>query len=458
MKRNNLLIIICLLILTACNKPVWEVVDGKFRSVDTLSKLKEISDFNFTVLGENEGVALSSERFRRMSEFTGNNDTAFVLGTGDYLNSSKEDEFLKYVKENNWWKTRFFPNISTYENEYFGKKYSDWNSGKELINSLKFPVYSETEFYNNGADYYVQIKEAFYTIHLFQLHNHEKEGINSDKTALFKWLEEKVGSIQKTDRDFIIICGRGLNESFKESMHIDNLKKLQAKADLIISDDFNPFKVEYSENGAVTMNCSSINNNSKYTPAGFVQVYHLTEPSAFVILNLNVDDDELRLPPDGNAYIKYINGNTEPLSLRTPEPQEIPERVICEIKDNISKEDMQVIAEKLYAGVGDCDKAWVNVESGLDRGEVKYSDLWDVFPRNGEIYIIQLTYNQIRMTFGKNMPLDNRGDCKIAIGDYFGNYLIKTFDISEDRVEKTGKREIKLLETYLKATQRPIRS
>ncbi len=457
MKRSIILAIICLAFLSACNDKGWKVVDGKFHRIDTLAKLKEMSDFNFTVMGENEGLALSNNNFKKLTEFTGNNDTAFILGTGDHLNNQKQDEFIKYVGDNNWWKTRFFPNISTYENEFFGSKYSDWNSGKKMIESLKFPVYSETKFFNNGADYYVKVKEAFYTIHLFQLHNHEREGICQEKTDLYKWLFDEVSGINKTERDFIIISGRGLAQSFSTDMHIDNYKLLKNKSDLIISDDFSPFQTSYKESEAVVMNASSIINNSKYTPAGFVQVYHLIEPSAFVILNLNVEEDKLRLPSEGNSIIKYVNGTSEPLFLREAEEHELPDRAICELNRDFTKEELQTIAEKLYAGVGENDKTWVIVESGLDKGVIKYSDLWNVFPRNGEVYILNLSYNQLRKTFGKNMILDTKGDYRVAIGDYFGDYLINTFNLSEERIQKTGKEEIKLLETYLKATQRPIR-
>jgi hypothetical protein len=390
-----------------------------------------------------------------MSAFIRDHDTAFTIGAGAHLTGDGKSEFLEYLKNNNWWKTRFFPNISTYENEYYGTKFSDWNSGRKLIDDLKFPTYSKTGFNDSSADYYVEIKEAFYTIHLFQLHNQEREGMDSEKTKALQWLVKGVDGIVKSDQDFIIICGRDLRNSLQTDIHPDNMQKLLAKVDLIISDDFEPFHYSVNEenpNGAVMINSGSISTNSKYSPPGFVQVFHLTNPSALVVLYLDADEDEFRFPSSGCSFVKYINGPTMPLSLRISEDTEKPERVICELPEEYTQSRMQMITEKLCRMIGECDRVWITPESGLKAGTVTYRDLWNVFPKNGEIYILDLTYTQLRKIFGKEMILDTNSNQKVAISSYFGDFIIERFQLPEERIIKTEQHEIELLENYLKTT------
>jgi hypothetical protein len=409
-------------------------------------------------MGENEGKGLSSETFKKLTVFTREHDSAFNIGSGMHLDGNKNQEFLSYIKDNNWWKTRFFPNISTYENEYYGSKYSDWDKGKKIIESLKFPTYSQTSFFNDKADYYTQIKEGFYTIHLFQLHNHEREQFDSVKTDMLKWLLTEIEAINKSETDFIIISGRGIDRVLKNEVHEDNYNKVLSKADLIISDDFLPFKLSSSEempNGAVTLNSGAVNSNSKYTPSGFVQIFHLPEPSAFVILYLNAEEDEFRLPSKGRSYIKYVNGPLAPLTLRDSEETEMPERVICDLPEDYTQSRVQFIAEKLFNEVDDCDRVWIKPESGLEAGQVQYKDLWDVFPKNGEVYVLNLTYQQLRKIFGKEIQLDNHKNQSIAIGSYFGDFIIERFNLTPNKYTKTGKHEIELLEEFLKSSYPP---
>ncbi len=455
MKLKILLITVLLILTFGCSRQ-YKFENGKIVGIQTIQDLDKASVFTFGIMSDNKGDSpQSSEQFTRMVKWLENSKTEFVIGLGDHVKKGWENSFLEFLKQNQWWKNHFYPNIADGENEYYGKSQGDWGAGAPLLDVVNLSKKENVIIRENGCEYYAAIPINKYTIHLIQLHYSDSP--ENDSIAFREdskqYLISTLKNINKGEKDIIIVAAHSRTGSWIQLLSDEAEKLVMEKADLVLSATTHFFKrieVEgYENNGALCINTGSITYPNYWCPGGYVQVHVLKKPFALVVQYINADRTEIEMQNSDYAYIKIINGKILKTDFRAKRYEEDVDRIIGVSEKDYSKEEMNKIMKELYLIVTGADEAFARAYNGLPEGDVKYRELWNICPYNDEIYSIKFTDEQVKSLFENKIPLKGRKEIEIAMDSYNGKNYINKLKLGENSYKKTGKHEIQVLAEWL---------
>ena len=94
--------------------------------VTSIEALNDISEFSFIIFSDNHGFATENRYFNRMDSIRVVSEAKFAIGVGDHVKRRRHRPFLDLLRDDEWWRDNFFPNIADGENETFGASQCDW--------------------------------------------------------------------------------------------------------------------------------------------------------------------------------------------------------------------------------------------------------------------------------------------------------------------------------------------
>ncbi|MCK4544537.1 hypothetical protein KAU43_03295 [candidate division WOR-3 bacterium] len=454
MKRNTMIIIFVLIqILLGVNcQKSYHFKNGKITDVNTIAKLDKIALFGFAIMSDNKGDSpLNSKECENMVKWIKKSGNRFVIGLGDHVKKGWENSFLVFLKENRWWQDNFYPNIADGENEFYGKSQSDWGAGAPFFNEVNLSKRLNIDIRDNKCEYYAKIQIDDYTIHLIQLHypDQPKEDSIAFPEDSKRYLIEVLGKIKKSKKDIIIACAHSRKGFWIDQLSDEQKDMVMNKCDLLLSATTHFFERKivsgYEDNGPLVINTGSITYPNLYCPYGYIQVHVLENPFSLIVQYINTKRPEIEMQHSEYAFMKIIGGKTMMTDFRDVRIEEDMDRVVGSLPKEYSKDDLSEIIKSLYINVTNANEAYIKAGKGLKKGNTTYRELWDVFPYNNEIYSIDLTSDEVKRIFKDKIPLKGLKEIKLAVNNYYGDYIIKELGIPEERFSKTGIKEIPLL-------------
>ena len=425
--------------------------------LNKIQQLDKDAVLSFAIMSDNKGDSPESKKeFSRMVKWIKNSNDAFVIGLGDHVKINWKNDFLNFLQENKWWRNNFYPNVADGENEYYGKNQADWGAGAPILNTVNLGKRKNTTVRDNGCEYYSKIVSNGYTIHLIQLHYSDSPKSDSIafNSSTKEYLIKTIDSINKDQKDIIIVGAHSRYGHWIDLLSKKDQKNVMEKADLILSATthcFEKFDIENFKNkGALCINTGSITYPSKYCPAGFVQVHLLENPSRLAVQYINAESSQRKVQFNEYAYIKEINGPIYPANFRDADANEDPNRVIGKLKKEYSQKEMVVEIDNIYREITEADDTFANPAAGLNKGDITYKTLFNLFPYNNELYLLNISLDDYEQLSGEKGKFTGKKRVKLAINNYNGEHIIKKLNLPDEMVVKTGKKEIEILTNWLK--------
>ncbi|MBC8526408.1 MAG: hypothetical protein ISS28_07020 [Candidatus Cloacimonetes bacterium] len=449
-------ILIILFLIFGCS-PKYKIENGKIKGIHSIEDLDKAAVFNFVIMSDNKGDSpMSSEQFTRMVEWCEDSNTQFVIGLGDHLKLKWENSFLAFLKQNNWWKEHFYPNIADGENEYYGTGQDDWGAGGKLLDEIELSKKDNVIIRENGCEYYAKIRIKNFTVHLVQLHfsdspENERMAFNENSR---KYFINTLQSINKGKKDIIIVAAHSRTGSWIHLLSDERKRLVMEKADLVLSATthfFERVEVEgYENSGALCINTGSITFPAYWCPGGYVQVNVLKNPFALIVQYINADKKIREMQNSDYAFIKIVNNGIFETDFRPKSIEENPDRIIGVLEKDYTNEEMNIILKELYLKVTGADIALAEAFNGIKKGKVVYNNLWNICHYNNEIFSITLNDIQVKSLFGDIIPMNGKKEIEIAVNGYDGNYYIGVLKLDKDSYTKTGVKEVQVLEEWIK--------
>lgn len=453
--RIPLIIVVLTLVGIGCER-AYQFRDGKISGIHAIQELDKAAVFNFTIMSDNKGDSpQSSRQFANMVKWIEESRDQFVIGLGDHVKEGWENSFLLFLQENEWWHQNFYPNVADGENEFYGKSQADWGAGAPILDEVELSKRPNAVIRKNRCEYYAKMKVKGYTIHLIQLHysDQPKEDSIAFRQDSKRYLMDVLKSIDKGSRDIVIAAAHSRTGFWVDQLSPEQRDVVMDKCDLVLSATTHFWERKkipgYEHSGPLFINTGSITYPSRYCPYGYVQIHVLRKPLSLVVQYINADRPEREMQSSEYAFIKVVGGKILKTDFRKPRPEEDMDRAIGFLPKDFSKEQMDRVVKELYLDLTNADQAYISAGSGIEKGDVAYRQLWDIFPYNNEIYSLTLMAEEVRSVFGDKLPIRGRKKIKLAINSYQGNYLIKKLKLPKARIVKTGKNEIPLLEEWI---------
>ncbi len=290
--------------------------------VSEFSDLDDGSLFHFSIMSDNDGNspynASTGKREVSMQRLNAWVQSAeFVIGAGDHVSSPiADDSFLDFVKNDPYWRVKFYPNIAGGENQAFGEGENDWGSGWELLNHVdNFWDRPNVEVQPNKVDYYAAFQKSGFTVHLIQLHFSDgQDAEESLKEESRQFMEHKLEELAatKTNKDIIVVVAHSVSGDFVKDANFTDHRKdlLLSTADICVSASSHAFQryTSYNEaypNGAVHYNSGTATNSG--ATHGYMEFHVLDNPPRVFIQYINIEDYSTR-----NLQTDYVDGVGDP--------------------------------------------------------------------------------------------------------------------------------------------------
>ncbi|MCK4233686.1 hypothetical protein KAX75_04605 [candidate division WOR-3 bacterium] len=455
--KKSYIIIALIFLVVSCAKR-YQLKDGKFSDINTIKDLDKVAVFNFVIMSDNKGDSpKNSRQFENMVDWIEESNAEFVIGLGDHVKRGWDNSFLPFVKENEWWYQNFYPNVADGENEYYGENQGDWGAGAPILDEVNLSDNSNVFIRDNSCEYYAKILVEDYTVHLIQLHfsDQPKEDTIAFKQDSRNYLVECLESIEKGTKDIVIAAAHSRTGFWIDVLSQEQQNIVMDKCDLVLSATTHFWERKeipgYEESGPLIVNTGSITYPSRYCPYGYVEVHVFHNPFSIVVQYINADYSEREMQHSEYAFVKIIGAKVLGTNFRKLRPEEDMDRVVGFLSHDFSQEEMDSVVKYLYLDLTEANEVYIAANSGLEKGEVTYRELWDVFPYNNEIYSLTLTPEGIHTIFGDKLKVESKKELKLAINSYNGNYIIEKLKLTEEQIVKTGKLEISILEEWVKA-------
>ncbi|MCK4421404.1 hypothetical protein KAW48_06350 [candidate division WOR-3 bacterium] len=457
--KGFLLAFIVLTTSVGCEK-IYQFTEGKISGINTIESLDKGAVFSFAIMSDNKGDSPEDKKqFANMVQWIEESGDKFIIGVGDHVKKGWDNNFLHFLKENEWWHERFYPNVADGENEFYGKNQGDWGAGAPILDEVALFERSNVSIRENKCEYYAKIKVKGYTVHLIQLHYSDQPKVDSIAFTQDskQYLMDVLNSIEKGPKDIIIAAAHSRTGFWIEQLSDEQRDVVLDKCDLVLSATTHFFErmiiPGYEDKGPLIINTGSITYPCAYCPYGYVQVHILKKPFTLVVQYINADRPKREIQYQEYAFIKIIGGEILTTNFRKVRPEEDMDRVVGTVPQDFSKEEMDSVVKSIYLEVTDAEEAYISARLGLKEGDITYRKLWDVFPYNNEIYRLTLTAEGVRSIFEKEIPVKGRKEITIAISSYNGDYIIEKLNLPEEKIVKTGKKDIPLLEEWVKGQE-----
>ncbi len=278
----------------------------------TLSCYAKEPVFSFAVFSDNHGEGTEQIEFKRMADWIEANKFSFVIGNGDHVQAKTKNNFIDFLKNNDWWHRNFYPTIADNENGYYGKNQADWGSGVKLFDLTDIKSRKNVEFNENGVEYHAVISEKGLNIHFISLHYPDQPDIDSIafKESSKEYMVDILKSIDKKENDIIIIGAHSRLGYWLDKLNIEQKKIVNDKADLVISSTTHVFHI-FSENGdagPLVLNTGSITRPRLWSSPGFLMIDVYKDPMGLEVSYIDCSKKEFKRPELYFKASKIING------------------------------------------------------------------------------------------------------------------------------------------------------
>ncbi len=300
--------------LTCYKSQCYDFSENKFENMDMLDFA---SSFKFYIMSDNKGEAEEKVSFKKMIEWTKDRDQKFVIGLGDHLKKGRDNLFLDFIENNEFYKNNFYPNIADGENEYYGEGQDDWGAGGKFLELFDFENKDNVTLRDNKAEYYASIKIGDITIHLIQVHFPDEPRDD----AKLAWPQEsrdylinKLKSIEKTKNDIVIVGAHSIFGSWHNYLKKEELDIVLEKVDLGLSATVHEFAKMtasgHDNDATLFINTGAITHG--LTSDGYLEVHFIKNPNRIIIQYIDMKKSSLEINKK-TSWIKYINGKIEKL-------------------------------------------------------------------------------------------------------------------------------------------------
>jgi predicted phosphodiesterase len=307
-----LLCLLCTIIVIQAQNETSECIEGS-HNFSSYSQMVSTAEFNFAIFSDNEGYApVSSKPFTHMVKWMEKDKEAFVIGLGDHVKKKDTSEFIKFLHQDEWWKSHFYPCAADGENQYYGNGQADWGAGGGFFKEVDLQNNSFITMRENGVEYYARIPVKDWTVHLIQLHYPDQP--EQDSLAFRKdskeYLIRTLESIDKGKHDIIIVGAHSHDGFWIDYLDADQKKFVLEKCDLVLSATTHYFMRKvvpgYEINGALLINTGSITNPIGGNPPGYVQVTVFDNPAGMLVQYLNAGKGKPDIQAGNFLFVKLL--------------------------------------------------------------------------------------------------------------------------------------------------------
>ena len=358
--------------------------------VKTIADLDRQAVLHFSIMSDHKGDSpLSSVEFARMEAWVEEGESAFVVGLGDHVKIHWENSFIPWIKSNTWWREHTYLNVADGENEYYSPTHlqSDYGEGAPILDLVDLDAHADVVYFN-PSEYYARIPAGEYTVHLIQMHYSDNplEPWVAFPEASRAWMMKTLESIDKGDRDLIIVAAHSRRGSWDLVLRRNRRKALLDKADLVLSATTHNFKAweseGYESSSAVCVNTGAVNFAGYMTPNGYVEI-HVLKSGAIVGQYIDLTKTRRMLQRGRFAWIKPRDGAMQHIDLRSGE-------VLAVLEDSVGVDELQTELRSLLKEMTSADLAHLWVVNGLPAGPVTLEEVWRVFDKNRNVRVVRV--------------------------------------------------------------------
>ncbi len=293
-----------------------DVINGKLRNVENYTDIENQSIFNFSIISDNHGQSPYENIYMAKANFhiRKSNDLC-VLGMGDHLTKTGTNDFLFFVCNDSYWKNNFYPTISDNENAFYGNGQTDWGAGKPFFDAVDLTNRKNIKFSNEGVDYYAIIDAPKgYKIHWISLHFPDEP---NDTKLAFKesskyFLRQSLISINKTNRDIIVIGAHSRFGSWMNEVNQELSRLIMTKADLVLGASthyYERYTLDgYENKGPLLLNTGSVIYPRFGSQPGFIQIHVMEQHRGLYVHYVDVSKPTTIIKSSPFAYFKSFDG------------------------------------------------------------------------------------------------------------------------------------------------------
>jgi len=426
-------------------------------SIRSIKELDSLAVFSFAIMSDNKGEGPQTDNtMKRLVEWNRERNNACMIGLGDHVKKNWRNQFLPFINTDPWWHQWFLPNIADGENEYYGKNQGDWSSGTPILDEISPSPSIIIKYSANKSDYYAKIPVDKYTIHLIQLHYPDSPKNDTkafrDESKLF--LDTTLQKIVKDSLSIVIAAAHSRNGWWLEFLHDTLQEKVLTRCDLILSATTHFFKRKIytapnNKPSALVINTGSTSYPAKWCPPGYVQVHVLEKPLRLVLQYINLSNATFSLAPKDYSYVKVVNGAIFDAPFTKPDPHRDPSRTVVNLKDKISKEQLQKMADSLFAVKSKSDLGFAQVKAGLPGNTITVKDLFRVFPHNSELCKISISAPMVSELLALRLPGSDQTSVTLGLSLFNAKRFCEKLNRPYSDISLTGLYEVDLLEQWL---------
>ena len=374
--------------------------------VKSIADLDQLADLHFAIMSDNKGDSpLSSVEFARMTTWIKKSNPAFMIGLGDHVKHRWENTFIPWLQSDPWWREHFYPNVADGENEYYSPTHrqSDYGEGAPILDLVTLDAHANV-IRPNRSEYYAQISVGDYTVHLIQMHFSDQP---MDVAVAFPessraWMMETVKSIEKGDKDLIIVAAHSRTGAWDTVLAADRRQLLLNKADLVLSATTHRFEAwvpeGFEDGDAVCVNTGSVNYPGPMAANGYVEI-HIIESVGVVGQYIDLTQTGRRLQRGRFAWVKPKDGPMRYLNLRPPAADETNEP-LANLNEPLEATQIEGALSQLIKERTGVDFAFVGARQGLHKGPVTREAAWQVFAKNTNIRIVRIPMAKVLPVLG----------------------------------------------------------
>ena len=431
--------------------------DARLPGIRTIADLDRQAVLHFSIMSDHKGDSpLSSVEFARMEAWVAEGKSAFVVGLGDHLKFRWENSFIPWIKSNTWWREHTYLNVADGENEYYSPTHlqSDYGEGAPILDLVDLEAHAEV-VYLNPSEYYARIPAGEYTVHLIQMHYSDNplEPWVAFPEASRAWMMKTLESIDKGDRDLIIVAAHSRRGSWDLVLRRNRRKALLDKADLVLSATTHNFKAWVSEGyesgSAVCVNTGAVNFAGYMTPNGYVEI-HVLKSGAIVGQYVDLTRTQRMLQRGRFAWVKPRDGAMQHIDLRSGE-------VLAVLEDSVAVVELQSELRGLLKEMTGADLAHLWVANGLPAGPVTLDEVWRVFDKNRNVRVVRVPaahVDSVVSRFGLEAVQISGDYARVAashpaIATIIGFTGIAYEAIEPQAIDEAGLREVDIVRAYL---------
>ncbi len=440
------------------------VCRGRVSEVHSIEKLDSISLFSIKIFGDNRGASSASCREMENLCCSINDNTLMIIGLGNHVKHGYRNYFADFIESNADFTRRFFPVMGSDEYGF---------EGALLFDKANLHQRDGVQFAKNGEDYYARVECEDFTVHFIALGFANKcDGNDLFPHEKTQFLLETLAHINKTDHDIVIVAAQSITGSWHDLLTLSAQETLFAKCDLLLSGAANVFQrlqlpETFNGNEPLALTTGSVTRAEGSTPNGYIEVHVLQDVTtncsevadfdttaqmvknvfsyALVAQYLDATKPVRQMQSNEFAYLKIVGGRVLDTDFckrkRSEEYFPLKNKMLRPLSAVQLDSLMDSFLRKSFA------VDFVLLESatcGIDTGVVTNDALWQIYPHNDDVIVLNLDKKQLEVIFGKDVPF-TKNQARVAVDAWHGHIIVKTVYVTDKNIRRTGFGEFDLL-------------